>query len=143
MMFSSDFFFRYYNVTIKVPSNMSLRWASHGVLNRIFIRCSSSFSTIFALATGHHVRSGVAIVRVSGTSSTDSLLTLTKEKDLTKFKPNRIYLKNLYNHQTNDLIDQCMVIWFKGMVEIKMDQQNSCLILFSGPKSFTGEDVVE
>lgn len=53
------------------------------------------------------------------------MLKLTKETDLDKFQPKKFYLKKLYDHITNDLIDQCMTVWFKG------------------PKSFTGEDVVE
>jgi hypothetical protein len=80
--------------------------------NLFFIRYSSS--TIFALATGHQIRSGVAIIRVSGSLATQSLLKLTKETDIEKFKPNKLYLKNIYNDQTKDLIDQCMTVWFKG-----------------------------
>jgi tRNA U34 5-carboxymethylaminomethyl modifying GTPase MnmE/TrmE len=72
------------------------------------------------------VRSGVAIIRVSGSSAKESLLKLTKEKDIEKFQPNRLYLKKIYNYKTNDLIDQCMTVWFKG---IKISDLN--LVKFS------------
>jgi hypothetical protein len=77
-------------------------------------RCSSNLSTIFALATGSQIRSGVAIIRVSGSSATQSLLALTKQRNIETLKPNQLYLRNLYHHQTKDLIDQCMIVWFKG-----------------------------
>ncbi|CAF4635982.1 unnamed protein product [Rotaria socialis] len=93
--------------------------------NICFCRHSSSLSTIFALATGPQLRSGVAIIRVSGSLATQSLLKLTRETKLEKFKPKQLYVEKIYHHKTNDLIDQCMTVWFKG------------------PKSFTGEDVVE
>ncbi|CAF1302352.1 unnamed protein product [Adineta steineri] len=93
--------------------------------NLFISRYSSTLSTIFALATGYQVRSGVAIIRISGSLATQSLLTLTKETKLEKFQPKNLYLTKIYDNKTNDLIDQCMTVWFKG------------------PKSFTGEDVVE
>lgn len=83
-----------------------LRWKA----NLAFFRSS----TIFALATGYQIRSGVAIIRVSGPLATQSLLKLTKEKNIENFQPKKLYLKKIYHHQTNDLIDQCMTVWFKG-----------------------------
>jgi tRNA U34 5-carboxymethylaminomethyl modifying GTPase MnmE/TrmE len=80
----------------------------------LLARCSSTSTTIFALATGNQIRSGVAIIRVSGSAATQSLLTLTREAKLDKFEPARLYLRKLYDHKTNDLIDQCMTVWFKG-----------------------------
>ena len=80
----------------------------------ILFRYASTSSTIFALATGQQLRSGVAIIRVSGANATQSLLTLTKETSLEKFQPTKLYLRNLYHHKSNDLIDQCMAVWFKG-----------------------------
>jgi tRNA U34 5-carboxymethylaminomethyl modifying GTPase MnmE/TrmE len=74
----------------------------------------SRSSTIFALATGHQIRSGVAIIRISGLLATQSLLKLTKETNIEKFQPNKLYLKKIYDYKTNDLIDQCMTVWFKG-----------------------------
>jgi tRNA U34 5-carboxymethylaminomethyl modifying GTPase MnmE/TrmE len=80
--------------------------------NRVFSRSS----TIFALATGPQVRSGVAIVRVSGPVATQSLLKLTRETNIENFQPKKLYLKKIYHYQTNDLIDQCMTVWFKGKI---------------------------
>lgn len=77
-------------------------------------RHSSSSSTIFALATGQQLRCGVAIIRVSGSHATQSLLKLSRETKLENFKPKQFYLKKIYNNKTNDLIDQCMTVWFKG-----------------------------
>ena len=82
--------------------------------NWFFYRYSSSLSTIFALATGYQIRSGVAIIRISGSLATQSLLKLTRETKLENFQPKKLYLKNLYHVKTNDLIDQCMTVWFKG-----------------------------
>jgi hypothetical protein len=97
-----------------VPPKMILRqWWQHQ-RNRLFARCSSTSSTIFALATGTQVRSGVAIIRVSGSLAARSLLSLTNETDLNRFQPNQLYLRNVYHQQTKDLIDQCMIVWFKG-----------------------------
>ncbi len=79
-------------------------------------RYSSTLSTIFALATGYQTRSGVAIIRISGSLATQSLLTLTKETKLGNFKPKQLYLKKIYHNKTNDLIDQCMTVWFKGWI---------------------------
>ena len=57
----------------------------------------SRSSTIFALATGYQIRSGVAIIRVSGPSATQSLLKLTRETNLDNFQPKKLYLKKSNN----------------------------------------------
>jgi len=114
------------------------------ILKQFWIKNNFIFSrssTIFALATGYQIRSGVAIIRVSGSLATQSLLKLTKESNIEKFQPNKLYLKKIYDYKTNDLIDQCMTVWFKGrnfylLIELIRD-------FYLGPKSFTGEDVVE
>lgn len=91
-----------------------LRSLSRPLANSFFSRSSSTLSTIFALATGPQLRSGVAVIRVSGSSATQSLLALTHENDLTCFKPNHLYLRKLYHQQIKELIDESMVVWFKG-----------------------------
>lgn len=93
---------------------IALRLACQQYRRFVFARSSSTLSTIFALATGPQVRSGVAIVRVSGSAATQSLLSLTQEQNLTRFKPNQLQLAKLYHQKSKDLIDQCMVVWFKG-----------------------------
>ncbi len=113
------------------------------ILKQLWIKKNFFFSrssTIFALATGYQIRSGVAIIRVSGPLARESLLKLTKETNIEKFQPKKLYLKKIYDYKTNDLIDQCMTVWFKGRnFDLIIMNAGFCL----GPKSFTGEDVVE
>ncbi|MDX1975038.1 MAG: tRNA uridine-5-carboxymethylaminomethyl(34) synthesis GTPase MnmE [Rickettsiales bacterium] len=77
--------------------------------------------TIFALATAP-AKSGVAVIRVSGGQATAALHALTGK---TKLAPNRASLCSLRHPQSKAIIDQALVLFFQG------------------PKSFTGEDVVE
>ncbi len=79
--------------------------------------------TIYALSTPAGT-SGVAVIRASGAQAFDGLAQLTG-KPADYFKPRRTYLRRLYHLDDQSLIDQAMVIAFKG------------------PESFTGEDVVE
>ncbi len=75
--------------------------------------------TIFALSSGHG-KSGVAVIRVSGEN-----LAVAAEKMIGRAATARhAYFVNLRD-DAGDLIDQCVVIYFKG------------------PNSFTGEDVIE
>mmetsp|Transcript_5144 Transcript_5144/g.10466 ORF Transcript_5144/g.10466 Transcript_5144/m.10466 type:complete len:502 (-) Transcript_5144:2410-3915(-) len=86
--------------------------------------------TIFALATGPVTRSGVAVMRISGpTSKTCAEALLSPGVGLPG--PRTAAVRKLFApHQRNraegrELLDNALVIWFPG------------------PKSFTGEDVVE
>lgn len=87
---------------------------------------STTTDTIFALATPPG-KSGVAIIRVSGSHVLDSLKNLIRS-DVT-FPPNSrmANLTKLYADVSREtsLIDEAVVIYFKG------------------PNSFTGEDVIE
>ena len=77
--------------------------------------------TIYALSTGSGI-SGIAVIRVSGTKSKDILNLITKGK----FPPERMAtLKKIIDPDTDELIDECIVIWFKK------------------PNSYTGEDMIE
>lgn len=76
--------------------------------------------TIAAIATAHGIGS-IAIVRISGASAAGIASRLTAGKIL---KERYAHLYALYNVQ-NELIDEAIVLYFKG------------------PRSFTGEDVVE
>ena len=78
-------------------------------------------STIFALATSA-IKSGVAIIRVSGSKAKDSIKIITK---MSVPKVRSATLRKLYNPTTGDLIDEAVVLWFEA------------------PASFTGEDTVE
>jgi tRNA modification GTPase len=77
--------------------------------------------TIFALATPPG-KSGLAVMRVSGTKASTTLSSLTRGRPC----PERMAtLCNLYEKNENKPFDQALVLWFKG------------------PASFTGEDVFE
>lgn len=97
-------------------------------------RCRHAFSTtlgteedvngtIYALASGKG-RSGVAVVRISGPRSKDALRRLQSRRSKMP-KPRVATLRTLYCPNNGDLLDKAMVL------------------CFDGPKSFTGEDVVE
>ena len=76
--------------------------------------------TICAIATANGIGS-IAIVRISGDKALDIAKNLTKKENLS---PRYATLSNIYN-QKNDLIDESIVIYFKA------------------PYSFTAEDVIE
>ena len=76
--------------------------------------------TIFALSSGHG-KSGVAVIRISGTDLSGVFETVIKKSD---FKSRHVYFTNLCDGAGN-LIDQCLAVFF------------------SAPYSFTGEDVIE
>ena len=76
--------------------------------------------TIFALSSGHG-KSGVAVIRISGTNLHDIFAKISNHKT---FDARKTYLTRLRDN-AGDLIDQCLVIYF------------------AAPNSFTGEDVIE
>lgn len=77
--------------------------------------------TIFACATAP-VKSGVAVIRISGAQAGKALTALTA-KPLPKAR--YAMLTKLYNPNTHEIIDEVLVLWFIS------------------PASFTGEDVAE
>ncbi len=85
--------------------------------------------TIYALSSGPITKSGVSVIRISGPSSLHCLQSLCANATRTNVKPlfqERVAtLKNLYCPVTKDKLDQSLVLWFPE------------------PRSFTGEDVVE
>ena len=76
--------------------------------------------TIAAIATAHGVGS-IAIIRLSGSRAIEIASKITK---LQEFTPRHAYLKKLYNSK-DELLDESLVIYFKG------------------PYSFSGEDIIE
>lgn len=84
---------------------------------------SSFGDTIFALSSGPMVKSGVAVIRVSGSLSKNCLETLLFGQQYPK--PRRASLRRLYCPKSKSMLDNAIVLWFPG------------------PRSFTGEDVVE
>lgn len=79
-------------------------------------------STIFALSSGYG-KCGVAVIRVSGPQASQSLLSLTCQKDLPQ--PRQAKLKTIRDPQSQDILDRALTLWFPG------------------PQSFTGEDCAE
>ncbi len=79
--------------------------------------------TIVALATPIG-RSGIGVIRLSGSGSLPIVSKLTGDVDL-ELEPRRVYLKRLRDPDTLDTIDEALITHFKA------------------PNSFTGEDVVE
>ena len=77
--------------------------------------------TIYALSTGPGV-SGIAVVRVSGKETAEVVKQLIGD-DLPV--PRVATLKKLKNSNTNEMIDEGIVLWFPG------------------PNSYTGEDMAE
>jgi tRNA modification GTPase len=82
--------------------------------------------TIYALSSGIGAQTGVAVLRISGPYSWTVLESLCGGKDSVKdVKPRYVSLKSLHCPATKEKLDRALVLWFPG------------------PKSFTGEDVVE
>ena len=77
--------------------------------------------TIYALSSGPGI-AGVAVIRVSG-EDTSEVIKLITGKDLPV--PRVATLREMNNINTNELIDEGLVIWFPG------------------PQSYTGEDLAE
>ena len=77
--------------------------------------------TIYALSSGPGI-SGVAVVRVSGKETSEVIKKLTGEE----LPPPRVAtLKKIIKIDTNELIDEGVIIWFPG------------------PNSYTGDDLAE
>lgn len=81
----------------------------------------SEADTIFALSSGSGT-AGVAVVRLSGPASTEALVKLT---DMPAPAPRQAVLRRLKDPETGRRLDQALVL------------------VFVGPASFTGEDIVE
>ena len=77
--------------------------------------------TIYALSSGPGI-SGIAVVRISGSDSSNVLKLLTKNELPT---PRVATLRKINNINTSELIDEGLILWFPG------------------PQSYTGEDMVE
>lgn len=76
--------------------------------------------TIFALSSAAG-KSGVAVIRISGQNLIDLFARIVNKKE---FIPRHAYFTNLRD-DSDDLIDQCVVVFF------------------AAPHSFTGEDIIE
>ncbi len=77
--------------------------------------------TIYALSSGPGI-SGIAVVRISGSKTSEILEAITKKKIP---KPRIASLRKINKINTSELIDEGLIIWFPG------------------PQSYTGEDMAE
>lgn len=80
-------------------------------------------STIVALATPTG-RSGIGVIRLSGSHSLKIACKLTRDEKFNP-KPRFAYLKKIYDFETEDVLDEAIINYFKS------------------PNSFTGEDIIE
>ena len=79
-------------------------------ISTIFSKKSSRHaSTIFSLSSGHG-KCGVAVIRVSGKSTSQCLEILTGNLP----KPRFATLREIREPKTKDLIDKGLVLWFPG-----------------------------
>lgn len=79
--------------------------------------------TIVALATPPG-RSGIGVIRLSGSGSLEIVRHLINENDFLP-KPRYAHLKKIYDIETSEILDEAIIIYFKS------------------PNSFTGEDIFE
>lgn len=88
---------------------------------------SGGQDTIYALSSGPITKTGVAVIRISGQLSSlcMELLLRGSRTSVNMPKPRLASLRYLYIPCTEEVLDQSLVLWFPG------------------PRSFTGEDVVE
>ena len=77
--------------------------------------------TIYALSSGPGI-AGIAVIRISGPKTKKVVEEMTKQKIP---KPRMASLRKLNKINTNELIDEGIIIWFPG------------------PDSYTGEDMAE
>lgn len=82
-----------------------------------------SEKTIYALSTVYG-KSGVAVIRISGPQALDAVKTMTNIKVET-IRPRYAYFSSLHDINKTQTLDQSLVLYFKA------------------PNSFTGEDIVE
>ena len=79
--------------------------------------------TIYALSTVYG-KSGVAIIRISGSKALDAVSLMT-DIAVDTIKPRYAYFTNIKSYPDNNLLDKCLLLYFKA------------------PNSFNGEDIVE
>ena len=77
--------------------------------------------TIYALSSGAMVKSGVAVIRLSGPRSYSILERLTSVKPVSdsakkskSFQPRYASLRKIYCPESGDLLDEALVLWFPG-----------------------------
>ena len=82
-----------------------------------------ALDTIVAISTPPG-KGGIGVIRLSGADSLCLAMSLSQDIKFS-LEPNRVVLKNIYDPESSQQLDQCLISYFKA------------------PYSFTGEDVVE
>ncbi len=83
----------------------------------------SPADTIVALSTPPG-RSGIGVIRIAGPDSLRLVGSLLKNVNFNP-EPNKVFLRNLYDINSEEILDKVLIIYFKA------------------PNSFTGENIVE
>jgi tRNA modification GTPase len=88
-----------------------------------FYSSNNRIDTIYALTTGNSIKSAVSMVRISGPLSTSIFTKMTKNKKIPE--PRKSILRSIHHPISNEPLDESILVYYKN------------------PHSFTGEDVVE
>lgn len=106
----------------------------------IFAPCTiSSLSTIERSPDLSMYRpSAVCVIRISGPDALNVLRDVTK--DSLEFRPNLMYVRSLYRRRYDR--SSWRSVWGDDAEDTMVDH-NALVVYFKGPRSFTGEDVVE
>lgn len=62
---------------------------------------------------------GVAVIRISGPSASDAILSMTRLKNLPK--PRKAYLKKIIDPITKEQLDNGLLLWFPGKNNITIN----------------------
>lgn len=118
-----------------------------GNANSELVRSDAQRRTIYALSTPPG-KAGIAVIRISGPDALDlwrSMVSIYSRKGKGREldpEPWKMYRCDVSHPKNGELLDTGLAVYFKG----KLCPQYSCIShphMYSGPKSFTGEDVVE
>ena len=82
-----------------------------GLFRRNFFTLPDEISTIYALSSGKG-KSGVAVVRISGPSTTSILQRLTQQPTLPR--PRLASLRTIHDPVSGECLDKGIVLWFPG-----------------------------
>lgn len=119
------------------------------------VQSDAQRSTIYALSTPPG-KAGVAVIRVSGPDALNvwQSMVLGRKKNTSREggvnrsesslspTPWKMYRCEVVHPQSKEVLDSGLAVYFKGRTYTQ--QATSCrLICTAGPKSFTGEDIVE
>lgn len=129
------------------------RAGPHGGLGRprsssTLVRSDAQRGTIYALSTPPG-KAGVAVVRISGPDALQIWRSMVspsskKGKRVGDPEPWRMHRCDVVHPRTGELLDSGLAVYFKGSCHVSLFENRAVWLTRSvGPRSFTGEDVVE